>query len=143
MSRIRDAINALSPTRSSEGGRGKSLLDSPLAPRVTCEAPECRQESRVLTHGRNLCLWHYEHEHDAAAREYAAEHGLRTPKHHARHGAKLGVGFGKHWTRERMVEHWRKVLSEPPRAYIAHEIATQALANLHAVAEREVGADDE
>ena len=110
---------------------------SPKLPLAQCIAPGCAARSVNDRH----CAVHWQREIDGAAREYAQAHGLRTVKDHIAHAQKLSRGFGKAWPRERMIEHWRKVLSEPPRAYIAHEMATQALANLHAERERVPGED--
>ena len=110
---------------------------NPRVPLGPCIAPGCAAQSVNERH----CAVHWQRELDPAAREYAQAHGLRTVKDHIAHTKKLGRGIGKAWTRERSIEHWRKILSEPPRAYIAHEMATQALANLHAERERVPGED--
>ena len=119
---------------------GRRLKEEDFNPRVPlgpCIAPGCNAKSINDRH----CAVHWQRELDPAAREYAHANGLRSVQDHIAHTKKLGRGIGKAWTRERMIEHWRKVLSEPPRAYIAHEMATQALANLHAERERVPGED--
>jgi hypothetical protein len=95
----------------------------------------------VLRRGLSVCRYHYDHEYQEAAREYAAERSLRTTKDHLRHTNEVTEKIGNPWNRERMIEHWRSVQANP-RAYIAKEIAEQALAKLHAEAERVPGEDD-
>ena len=64
------------------------------APLPPCEQPNCRQiavcRSRLLGW---VCHWHYEHEHQEAAREYAALHGLVTVDDHLQHGKMLARRF--------------------------------------------------
>lgn len=120
--------------------RGRKPLLAPLSPRVTCEAEGCRQESRVFTRARNLCEWHYTHEHTDAARAYAHENDLHSARDHIEHCKRMAATFGKLWSRERLIAHWRNVQAAP-ECHIAGEFAAQALANLHAG--RVVGEDDE
>lgn len=48
------------------------------------------------------------------------------------------------WPREKIIAQWERVLHDPKNARypIVRQIAQEALANLHAESEREVGSDD-
>lgn len=59
------------------------------AVRVDCAFDACMTPALVRVRTRtgwaNLCVKHYETQHQAAAAAYAQKHGLRTPADHIRH----------------------------------------------------------
>lgn len=103
-----------------------------------CAEFQCQQAAMV---GSNRCKWHFEHEHQVYAAEYAEKHGLVTVKDHIKHCTRLLNTVGTHWTRERIVAHWQKVRDNSSLP-IAQWMATEALQKLH-YQERTPGEDDE
>jgi hypothetical protein len=135
------------PVQHQGDGRQPILKRYPL---VTCEIQTCNQEAWVLSSGRNLCVWHYEREHQPQTIAYAGERNLRTVRDHIEHCKRLARSLFdvKEWPRERMIEQWRNVLSGEcarrsgrPKPFIADIIANQALTALHAKPDREPGED--
>lgn len=62
--------------------RGTTLYEVPPRQFVPCDRVGCGVEALVRSDGMNLCVGHYETQHQQSAREYAMENGLRTPKQH-------------------------------------------------------------
>jgi len=76
------------------------------------------------------------------AAEYCERHGIVTVADCMRHVRSFPpMPAGE--SRERIIARWRGIRNTRHAAYRLREMADQALANLHATAEREPGSDDE
>ena len=114
-------------------------MSDAVRPTVPCAFDGCHMGAvtrvREKTGWTHLCRTHYETQHQAEARAYAAKHNLKTPADHLAHIKALLANPKVHSARA----HWERVRRESPSA-LAQQYADD---RLRRYGSREPGEDDE